>query len=125
MKDENKHGLYHSLIVWKKSFELSLAVYRITKHFPETERYGLVSQMRRSAVSVPSNIAEGYARGLKTYFHQFLQIAHGSSAELETQLLISKELGYIKKEEYETTEALLQEVMKMLHAILSKEKKTI
>jgi four helix bundle protein len=83
---------YHSLLIWQKGFELSLIIYRLTKSFPDDERYGLVSQMRRSAVSIPSNIAEGYARGTKISFHQFLRIAHGSAAELETQLLLAKEL---------------------------------
>lgn len=120
-KDKEKVCSYRSLIVWQKGFEVSLAVYRLTKTFPDDERYGLVSQMRRSAVSIPSNIAEGYARGSKASFHQFLRIAYGSAAELETQLLLAKELKYHKETDIEE---LLIEVMKMINAILSKGKYT-
>ncbi|MBU4479841.1 four helix bundle protein [Patescibacteria group bacterium] len=83
---------FKQLIVWQKSILLVKEIYEITKKFPQNEMYGLVSQMRRSAVSLPSNIAEGYKRrGIKEYL-QFLSIAEASSAELETQIIISKDL---------------------------------
>ena len=86
---------YKQLTVWQKSIELTLLVYRITKNFPSDELYGLVSQIRRCAVSIPSNIAEGYTRHRKLEYVRFLQIAYASGAELETQLLIAEKLRYI------------------------------
>lgn len=77
---------YKDLIVWQKSFELCLLIYRITKEFPKEELYGIVSQMRRAALSIPSNIAEGFSRHRKLEYIQFLHISFGSAAELETQL---------------------------------------
>jgi|GEM_PF-2403452 len=78
--------------------------------------------MLRVVISISSNIAEGYARELKIYFHQFLRVAYGSSAELETQIMIAKELEYIKEKEYDSVLGFLQKVMKMIHAILAKGK---
>ena len=86
---------HKDLEVWKKSFELVCYIYKITKTFPEEERYGLTSQIRRSAVSIPSNIAEGCARTTNKETLRFIDIACGSVAELETQLLLSERLGYI------------------------------
>ena len=83
---------YRELIVWQKSIELVVAVYNLTAKFPKEEAYGLTSQMRRSAVSIPSNIAEGRSRGTKKDFTQFLRISYGSGAELETQIIIAKKL---------------------------------
>lgn len=85
---------YKDLIVYKKAYELALLIYKLTGDFPDAERYGLTSQMRRSGISIPSNIAEGYRRGKREYI-QFLKIAYGSCAELETQLLLSKDLGFV------------------------------
>ncbi len=98
---------YRDLDVWKKSIELVKDIYLITRDLPDEERYGLVSQMRRCAVSIPSNIAEGKARGHTNEYIQFLYIALGSSAELETQPIISKELKYITSE---VTDGLLEKV---------------
>jgi len=109
---------YKDLIVWKKSIQLVKGVYKATENFPPNEVYGLTSQIRRSAVSIPSNIAEGFARRNLGEYRQFLYIAFGSGAELETQLLISKELGYLKQENYSQIQALLTEVMKMLNTML-------
>jgi four helix bundle protein len=120
-KGEKNQSSYRSLVVWQKSFDLSFAIYHLTKDFPDSERYGLTSQMRRSAVSIPSNIAEGYGRGTKVSFHQFLRIAYGSAAELETQLLLAEKLGYYKEG---GEQELLKEVMKMINAILAKEKES-
>jgi four helix bundle protein len=85
------------LEVWKRSIKLVTNVYKETRNFPKEEVYGLTSQIRRSAVSIPSNIAEGAARRSKTEFRQFLYIALGSASELETQFIIAKELFYIEE----------------------------
>ena len=111
---------YKDLIVWQKAFELSLLVYKATHRFPKEELYGLVSQLRRCAVSIPSNIAEGYCRSRRLEYIQFLQIAFASGAELETQLLIAKELGYFTGKSYESASSLLIEVMKMLNSLIRK-----
>ena len=116
---------YKELIVWQKSFELSLLVYRLTKNFPKEELYALVSQIRRAVVSIPSNIAEGYCRQRKLEYIQFLQIAFASGAELETQLLIAKNLKYISLSDFKRANALLEEVMKMLNSLISKIKTSI
>ncbi|MBU4583309.1 MAG: four helix bundle protein [Proteobacteria bacterium] len=86
---------HHELKAWQEAMELVKEIYRVTRDFPKEEIYGLVSQMRRAAVSIPSNISEGAARGGDREFIQFLIIARGSLSELETQLLISKDLGYL------------------------------
>ncbi len=109
---------HKDLIVWQKSYELSLLVYAITKEFPKEEVFGLTSQMRRAAVSIPSNIAEGNIRFGKKENAQFLKIAYGSAAELETQLSISKDLGYVIEKDYTTAVSLLSEVMKILYTLL-------
>ena len=86
---------FRQLIVWQKSIELVKIIYQITESFPKKETYGLTSQMRRSAVSIPSNIAEGFKRQHLKEFKQFLNISYGSLGELETQVIISSELKYI------------------------------
>jgi len=105
---------YRDLIVWKKSMELVACIYCLTRDFPHNEQYGLTSQMRRAAVSIPSNIAEGSRRKNKDSKH-FLMISFGSASELETQLEISKILNVGKKEEREKCESLLNEVLRMLN----------
>ena len=92
---------YRDLIVWQRSIELSLAVYRVSSGFPAEERFGITSQLRRSAVSVPSNIAEGYGRNTRKDYKQFLAIARGSTLELQTQMLIALKLGYCKRDSFE------------------------
>ncbi|MEN9552117.1 MAG: hypothetical protein RI935_494 [Candidatus Parcubacteria bacterium] len=109
---------YKDLIVWQKSYELSILIYAITKKFPKEEIFGLTSQMRRAAVSIPSNVAEGNIRFGKKENAQFLKIAYGSAAELETQLLISKDLGYVIEKDYTIAVSLLNEVMKILYTLL-------
>jgi len=97
MSEEFKVVMTHrDLDVWKNGIELVKKIYILTKDFPKEEIYTLTSQIRRSAISIPSNIAEGAARNSKKEFIQFLYIALGSAAELETQLIVAKELGYIK-----------------------------
>ena len=109
---------YKELIVWQKSVNLCTKIYQITNNFPKTEIYGLTSQIRRSAISIPSNIAEGHCRGRKEYI-QFLKIAFGSGGELETQLMISLNIKYLTQKEYDSLNFLLEEVMKMLNKIIS------
>lgn len=104
---------YKDLIVWKKSIELVKEVYVVTKNFPKDELYGLSSQMRRAAISIPSNIAEGYTRRGRNEYIQFLSIAKASGAELETQIIISREL--FSKHDYKKAESLLEEIQKMLY----------
>ena len=92
MRNGRKH---HSLLVWQEGMNIVELVYQITSTFPSSEKFGLISQMQRCAVSIPSNIAEGAARGSDKEFARFLKIARGSLSELETQLLISERLGFI------------------------------
>jgi len=108
---------YKDLIVWQKSYKLVLEVYKITQGFPKTEVYGLSQQMRKAAVSIPSNIAEGYGRKHKAEYNQFLSIAYGSLLELETQYLLSIDLEYAKNSS--TIETLLKEVGAMLYRMLN------
>src|SRR5574343_265983 len=91
---------YKKLKIWEMSTQLAIDLYRVTKAFPKDEMYGLTSQMRRSVVSIPSNIAEGSKRSTKKDFKSFLVIAHGSGAEFETQLFIAKEVGYLQENDY-------------------------
>lgn len=111
---------YKELIVWQKSVRLVIRIYNITEIFPKSELYGLTSQMRRSAVSVPANIAEGWHRGTRKDYKHFLTISLGSCAELETQLIISKKLIFTDQENFMETESQLVEIMKMLKSIINK-----
>lgn len=111
---------YKDLIVWQKSMDLVVLVYKATDSFPKSELYGLVSQMRRAAVSVPSNISEGKMRGTRKDFCHFLVNAFGSGAELETQLEISKRLNFINTDDLEKICNLLSEVMRMLNSLIGK-----
>lgn len=112
-------AFYKDLIVWQKSFQLIIFVYKLTESFSKTEIYGLTSQMRRAAVSVPSNIAEGRRRGTKKDFRQFLLIAFGSALELETQIEITKHLPFGKNLDFSEVDSLLLEILKMLNKIIS------
>lgn len=111
---------YKDLIVWQRSMELVVSIYELTEQFPKEEIYGLISQMRRSAISISSNIAEGRFRGTRKDFTQFLRIAYGSGAELETQIEIAKMIPKTKNLDYKKTECLLNEVMKMLNSMIIK-----
>ena len=97
-RNEEGRGHY-KLEAWKLSMELVRNVYKLTQTFPKEEMFGLISQMRRAAVSIPSNIAEGAARAGNKEFSQFLNVARGSLSELETQLLIARDLGYVKEKD--------------------------
>ena len=110
---------YRELIVWQKGMELVVAVYRYTQSFPASEQYGLTSQMRRCAISIPSNIAEGSRRRGKDTIH-FLNIAFGSASELDTQLEASRRLKFGHAEERESCESLLSEVLRMLNKMTMK-----
>ena len=107
-------GDFHQLRVWQKSYDLSLAVYRATASFPDAERFGLVSQLRRAAVSIPSNVAEGSGRGGDPDFRRFLVIARGSLRELECQLLLARDLGMLDSETWAKIKGGLDEVGGML-----------
>jgi four helix bundle protein len=111
---------YKDLTVWQRSIELVVAIYTLTEMFPKEEIYGLSSQIRRSSVSIPSNIAEGRCRGSRKDYLQFLRIAYGSGAELETQLEIAKRLPKTKILNYSKVNSLLEEVMKMLNSMIRK-----
>lgn len=111
---------FRDLIVWKKSLQLAVNVYRVTGGFPREELYGLTSQIRRCAVSVPSNIAEGQGRLTSGEFKQFLGIARGSNFELQTQLEIARALGIGDAKLIDEAEGLSHEVGKMIYALLDK-----
>ena len=115
--EEKKVGGYKDLIVWQKAVALVKRVYQVTSAFPSDERFGLVSQMRRAAVSIPSNIAEGQARHTTGEFIQGLSHAEGSLAELDTQLTIAVELGFCPQVAITDVFALLYEIRKMLNGL--------
>lgn len=113
---------YKELIVWKKAMELVRGIYAITEQFSKDEIYGLSSQMQRAAVAIPSNIAEGYLRGHRKEYVQFLSVSLASSAELETQILICKSLNKFNNLDFSKSESLLTEVMKMLFVMIRRMK---
>ena len=114
-REKAKH--YKELVVWQKGMSLAKGAYGLTAKFPADERYGLVSQMRRAAISVPSNIAEGQARHGTREFLQFLSHASGSLAELETQLLLSVDMKYCSENDVEIVAGLISELQKMIAAL--------
>ena len=114
---QQKQG-YRDLIVWQKSIELVVVVYKLTEKYPQSELYGLTSQTRKSAVSIPSNIAEGSRRKSKKDTNHFLTMAFASGAELETQIEIAKKLPFGKDLDYTKVDTLLEEVMKMLNKMV-------
>lgn len=111
---------FRDLLIWQKSMDLSLAVYRETMGFPQEERYGLTSQVRRSAVSVPSNITEGYGRQSRTDYNRFLEIGRGSLYELQTQLELARELDNLEAEEWERLEDSAAEIERMMSSLINK-----
>jgi four helix bundle protein len=114
MEVSKKVTHYKDLLVWQKAMALAKEVYRMTASFPGDERFGLTSQMRRSAVSVPSNIAEGQARQGTREFLQFISHASGSLAELETQILLSVDVSYARKTDADAVLRKIEELQKML-----------
>lgn len=111
---------YKDLNVWKASMELVCEVYEVTRNFPDTERYGLTSQMRRCAISVPSNIAEGWSRNSARSFISYLNIAAGSMSELLTQLEIARRINYISAERMQALEHRGIQISKMLYMLIKK-----
>jgi len=111
---------FKRLLVWEKSHHLTLEIYRVTKRFPADEKYGFISQMRRSSASVPTNIAEGSGRGSDAELKRFLQIAMGSASELEYQLLLSHELEFIENIDYRRLNEQTTEVKRMLASFIMK-----
>ena len=118
--DELKAGGYEDLLVWQKGILLVKLIYKITRTFPGEGKFGLVSQMRRAAVSIPSNIAEGQARHTTREFVQFISHAEGSNAELSTRLIIAVDLGYCTKAEARPAFELMTELKRMLNALRRK-----
>lgn len=108
---------YQELVVWQKAMDLVESIYKATTSFPNTEVYGLTSQLRRAAVSIPSNIAEGQGRNTTRDFLHFLSVAQGSLRELETQVLIAQRLGYIKTPEGTTLMDVTSEVGRLLSGL--------
>jgi four helix bundle protein len=111
---------YRDLDIWKKAIELVKDVYKVTEKFPKQEIYGLVSQMRRSAISIPSNVAEGFRRYHNKEYKQFLYVTLGSCAELETQITIAKELDYVKQEIEAVLLEKLDHICRMISNLLKK-----
>ncbi len=109
---------YQNLQVWQKSMELTVEIYRLVKLLPKEEVFALSNQMRRAVISIPSNIAEGKNRCSNKEFKQFLSIARGSAAELETQLLICNKIGYFDEAALANATALCKEVGKMLYGLM-------
>jgi four helix bundle protein len=114
---------YQDLAIWKKAMQLVVQVYHLTRRFPREEMHGLTSQMRRAAVSIPTNIAEGWGRGSRKEYIQFLRIARGSLLELETLLAISRNLRYLSQEDMQTRLALVEEISRMLSGLIASLKK--
>lgn len=114
----DKTGGYKDLIAWQKAMDLVEVVYRASGRFPADERFGLTSQVRRAVVSIPSNIAEGYARAGRNDYPRFLDIARGSANEVETQILLAARLGFTKDRPVEHLLGLIDEVQRILKGLV-------
>jgi len=110
---------YRDLVAWQKAMKFVTAIYEVTQRFPSEERYGLTNQLRRASVSVPSNIAEGQARFSQKEFHHFLSMARGSLVEIETQLLIARNLKYLQPAKAEDLLATADEIGRILNGLIS------
>lgn len=117
-KVERTEKAFRKLLVWQRSHQLALTIYKLTETFPKHEMFGLTSQVRRAAVSVPANIAEGYGAGSKGQFGRYLNIAQGSLAEVEYYLILGQDLQYLSKSEYEQVEALRSESGYLLYRLI-------
>jgi four helix bundle protein len=115
---------YRDLIVWQRAIQLTVSIYRLSATFPPEEKFGLTSQIRRAAVSVASNIAEGYGRGTRAEYRNFLAMARGSNFEVQTQLTIAGELKYGTPELLLAADGLSDEVGRMLFSIIDKLKQS-
>ncbi len=111
---------HRELKVWQRAIEMTLATYNLTKSFPKDELFGITNQMRRAAVGIASNIAEGYGRNSKGEYKQFLGKARGSNLELQTQIFITRQLGYGNTEQLTRAEGLSDQLAKMLNALIAK-----
>jgi four helix bundle protein len=111
---------FRDLKVWQKGHELTLAVYKATRAFPKDELYGLTSQLRRAAASIPANIAEGCVRGSGAEFRHFLEVAMGSASEVEYHILLASELGFLNGTQYETLQRAVAEVKRMLTSFIQR-----
>lgn len=109
---------FRDLTVWQRSVELAITIYELTSSFPDSERFGLTSQLRRASVSIASNIAEGYGRSTRGEYIQFLGHARGSTSEVETQIVIAKALGFGSEANLQKTGTLCSEVGRMLKAMM-------
>ena len=116
---ENVSHSYKNLVAWQKSMTLVKNVYLHTSSFPKTEAYGLAAQLRRAAVSIPSNIAEGQGRLSRKEFKHFLSLARGSLLEVETQVLIAADLNYLSSDEAHDLETRTQEVLRIINALMN------
>jgi four helix bundle protein len=111
---------FRKLKVWSRGQAVAVAAYRVTRHFPASEMYGLTSQIRRSAASIPANIAEGSGRGGDVEFSRFLRIAMGSAVELQSHLMLARELEYLNLEQYREVRRGVEEVQRMLASLIRK-----
>jgi len=119
---ERGEKAFRKLIVWQKAHALVLSIYQLVEGFPKSEMFGLSSQLRRAAVSVPANIVEGYGSGKQGQFGRYLNISQGSLAEVEYYLILAQDLKYISSEQYERAEALRSEVGYLLFRLIAKVK---
>jgi four helix bundle protein len=117
---ERKIRNFKDLIVWQKGMGLVIDIYRMTNLFPSIETYGIVSQMRRAAISIPSNIAEGFMRRHNKEYKQFLHVALGSLAELETQIILSERLGFTNNQQSTDIQAHIIELNKMIMSLIKR-----
>ncbi len=115
--EKSKIKSFTDLEAWKEGHKLVLMVYRETKTFPKEEIFGLVSQMQRCAVSIASNIAEGFSRNTANDKYQFYSMAHGSLTELQSQLIIARDLGYMKKADFDNIVQITIKVSKLIHGL--------
>ena len=120
MVEKAKIQSYKDLTIWQKSIELTKIIYTLTKSYPKEEQYGLTAQIRRAAVSVPSNIAEGHTRYGSREFTHFLYIARGSLAEIDTQSYIAQQLGYIDEQQYLSIFSKIDELQRMIFSLIDK-----
>ncbi|MBZ4675875.1 MAG: four helix bundle protein [Anaerophaga sp.] len=111
---------YRDLIVWQKAIDLVCVVYKLSSSFPKEEMFALTSQLKRAAISVPSNIAEGYGRNSKNDYIRFLQIASGSLYEFQTQIDIANRLNFLNDDAFDEAKSLSNEIEKMLASLISK-----
>ena len=119
MEEKKPSGNYRDLVVWQDSIQLAKAIYKLAERFPKHETYALGDQIRRAAVSVPSNIAEGQARKAPGDFRRFLHIALGSLAEVDTQLVLAQEFGYLQEEHVDGLFEQIQVLRKKLYALIN------